>query len=169
MQGDADDDGAVVIGAGQGRGDARRDSGGALEGAGEVDLAEARGRGGAGPAATLEVPIAEEAGQLGWASSRPAGGVGGGGDRGLGAVGDAAQVGAEAGGHREAELAEVLIAVFAVELKVKELKAPAEGWRCRHRPGWKGRTWPGQGEPPGPDSRPKCWLEVCSARIEFQG
>ena len=64
------------------------------------------------------VPICELAGQLGLrllgaarACCAAAAIVG------LRAVGDAAQVGGQAGRHREVELAEELVAVFAVELQ----------------------------------------------------
>ena len=70
VQGDADDDGAVVIGAGQRRGDRDQAERRALEGPGEVDLARPRGRGASpGRRRRLSVPISELAGQLGSACS----------------------------------------------------------------------------------------------------
>ena len=53
---------------------------------------------------------------------------------GLGAVGDAVEVGGQARGHGEVELAEELIAVFAVQLQGEGAEgAGCRGWRCRLR------------------------------------
>ena len=53
---------------------------------------------------------------------------------------------------------------------VKAQKAPATGLEVPATSrGWKGRTWPGQGLPWGPESRLKIWLESCSASAAFQG
>ena len=65
----------------------------------------------------------------------------GGGDRGLGAVGDPAQVAGEPGRHPEGEVAEELVAVVAVELEVEVAEGPAIGFEVpATRRGLKGRT-----------------------------
>ena len=72
MEGDPHDDRAVVIGAGQGRGDRHQRQGRAFEGASEIHLPTAWKGWAPGPAATLVVPISEAEGQLGLAcSARP--------------------------------------------------------------------------------------------------
>ena len=96
VEGDPDDDGAVVIGAGQGRGDRDQAERRALERAGQVDLADrvegmGAGAGGDVGGADLRGGRAARGRLLG-----APGGLRGRGDRGLRAVGDAAQVGGQA-------------------------------------------------------------------------
>ena len=96
VQGDPDHDGAVVIGAGEGRGDRDQAERRALEGAGQVDLADrvegvgARAGGDVG-GADFTRGRAARVGLLDFAQ-----GVGRREDVGLGAVGDAVQVGGQA-------------------------------------------------------------------------
>ncbi len=65
------------------------------------------------------VPIWLDAGQLGEACSVRPGFFAAAGDRGLRAVGDPAQGAGQARRHREGEVAEELVAVFAVELEAE--------------------------------------------------
>ena len=121
VEGDPDDDDAVVVGAGERRGDRDQAQRGALERARQVHLARPRGTGACpGPAATLVVPIWLDGRAARAAPARRGRRSGGrGGDRRLRAVGDPAQVAGEAGRHPEVEVAEELVAVVAVELQVE--------------------------------------------------
>ena len=118
VEGDPDDDDAVVVGPGERRGDRDQGERRALEGAGEVH-----------PPDRVEGVAARPGGDVrgadlargGAARLRPArrgpSVLRGGRDRGLRAVGDAAQVAGKPGRHREVEVAEELVAVVAVELQ----------------------------------------------------
>ena len=116
---DPDDDGAVVVGAGQGRGDRdQADSGAPLNGPGQVHLADrvervAAGAGGDVGGADLARGRAARAAP----ARRGRGSAAAAAIDGLRAVGDPAQVAGEAGRHLEVEVAEELVAVVAVELQ----------------------------------------------------
>ena len=117
VEGDSDHDGAVVIGAGEGRGDRDEAQRGALEGAGQVDLAGGVEGVGAGAGGDVGGADLRGGGAAGVGLLDCGRGLGRRRDVGFGAVGDAVQVGGEAGGQGEVQLAEVLVAVFAVELQ----------------------------------------------------
>ena len=120
VEGDPDDDDAVVVGAGERRGDRDEAERRALERARPGTSCRPRGRGGSrGRRRRWWCRSGELAGQLGVACSARPRFCGGGGDRGLRAVGDPAQVAGEAGRHLEVEVAEELVAVVAVELQVE--------------------------------------------------
>ena len=118
VEGDADDDGAVVIGAGEGGGD-RGEAEAGRPGRGRRGRScRARGRGvRRGRRRRWWCRFQRTRGSSGAACSAAAEGLGGGEDVGFGAVGEAVEVGGEARGHGEVEVAEELVAVFAVELE----------------------------------------------------
>ena len=93
------------------------------------------------------------------------------GDRRLGAVCDAAQAAGEAGRHREIEVAEELVAVFAVELQRERAEGAGVGFEV---PGGQARVERpdlrrGIATPCGPESSPKTWLDRWSAARYSRG
>ena len=136
VEGDPDDDGAVVVGPGEGRGDRdQAESGAPLKGPAMIDLADRVEGVGAGAGGDVGgADFRARPGSSGWPARLRPGVLRRGGDRGLRAVGDAAQVGGQARRHGEVELAEELVAVFAVELQGEGAeRRRRSGWRCRRR------------------------------------
>ena len=168
---DPDDDDAVVVGAGERRGDRDHRERRPLVRTGEVhppDRVEgvAAGAGGDVVAADFRGGRAAREGLL-----EPAGARRGGGDRGLRAVGDPAQRADQAGRHHEAEFAEVLVAVFAVEFQGEagERARPASCWSRPRASARRAAPAAGQAPPPGPESTLIPNFEFWSACAGFQG
>ncbi len=127
MQGDADDDGAVVIGTGESGGNRNQAERGALDGAGKVDPPDRMERVRARASGYIAGADFTRRGTAGVGLLDFAQGVGRCDDVCLGAVGDSVQVGGQARRHREVQLAEVLVAVFAVQLQGEGGKAACGG------------------------------------------
>jgi len=117
IEGDPDHHRAVVIGAGEGRGDHGEAQRRPFEGAREVNLAlrvEGMGARSGGDVGGADFRARRAARTYLLGTSERARGAD---DVCFGAVGDAVEVGAEARRHREVELAQVLVAVVAIELQ----------------------------------------------------
>ena len=162
MKGNPDHDDPVVVGAGERRGDRHEAQRGALDRSGQVHLPVGVERVGAGSGSDVRSPDLAWRGQLGAACSARPGCSAAAAIARLRAVGDPSQVAGESRRHPEVEVAEELVPVVAVKLEVKELKSrrPDLIVPATSR-GRKGRVWPGQGLPPGPESALKCGRESC--------
>ena len=125
------------------------------------------------PAPAIAVPIWRGGGAAGVSllgEARVAG-FGGGGERCVGAVGDARQGGGEARRGGDVEAAEVLSPSVRVSSSEKGVWAPAVlAGGGGLEAGVEGTAGPsGQGAPSGPESRVKNWVEVCSGRGRVPG